>query len=674
MNNSSIYDLIGVGFGPSNLALAVAASELDETKQCLFFEKSASLQWHPGMLIEGARMQISFLKDLATMRNPGSPYSFLQYLKDKGRLEHFINLREFFPTRFEYQDYLQWVAASFAHQVHYATSVVNVTPVKHNQESILSVEVQNSVTKERAIYYTRNIVYGAGGTQRKLEGEMASSAKIIQSKHFLFNFPNQFKDTTIPYSFSVVGDGQSASEIVTYIMNHYPQAQINLYISNVSLHAVDDNPFINEQFYAENKEFFYNSSKKARRAMLKDVQSTNYGVTDMEDLEGLYNLVYDESVKGISRLKIHPYSKLIEVTEKGGQIHAHIRNRINNEVAVQNCDGIVLATGYTRSLNQQMFKEVMPFLETTPEGNPTYTKNYRLKTNTNVDWGVYLQGYCETSFGVGDTLLSHLPFRSQEIFKDICEKIPATQNGYSLEKAAQGGCSFAKAALSAQNGSNTSKVAQSNYPPKHFLEKDREKLFEVIDKFKFATLISVQADQQPIVTQLPLILDRTRGKNGVLFGHFDKTNPQVKFLNNQKTLVVFHGPEAYISPDLFDTSNLPTWNFISVQVHGTVNVLTDKDAVVRGLCGIAELSEKNNAGSYRLDPEDPRIDQLIDYIVGFEIEIEKMVGRFKLSQDKKESHRKKAALYLAEKTEAGQRDFIEGMVEISLPSPLTVVD
>lgn len=666
MNDSFIYDLIGVGFGPSNLALAVAASELDETKQCLFFEKSASFQWHPGMLIEGTRMQISFLKDLATMRNPSSPYSFLQYLKDKGRLEYFINLKEFFPTRFEYQDYLKWVAASFAPQVHYATSVVNVTPVKHNQEAILSVEVEHSMTKERTTYYTRNIVYGAGGTQRKLEGEMASSAKIIQSKHFLPKFSNQFKDTTIPYSFSVVGDGQSASEIVTYIMNHYPQAQINLFISNISLHAVDDNPFLNEQFYAENKDFFYNSSEKARQVMLKDVQSTNYGVTDMEDLEGLYDLVYNERVRGISRLKIHPYSKLIELTEKGGQINAHIRNRINNEVEVLNCDGIVLATGYTRSLDKQMFKEMVPFLEMTPDGNPKCTKNYRLKTNTDVDWGVYLQGYCETSFGVGDTLLSHLPFRSQEIFKDICEKTPSPQNGCSFSKAiqtSQNGCSFAKAA-----------AAKSNYPPKHFLENDREKLFEVIERFKFATLISVQADQQPVVTQLPLILDRTRGKNGVLFGHLDATNPQVKLLKNKKILVVFHGPEAYISPDLFDTNNLPTWNFISVQVHGTVNVLSDKNTVVRGLCGIAELSEKNNAGTYRLDPNDPRIDQLIDYIVGFEIEIDKIVGRFKLSQDKKESHRKKAALYLAEKTEAGQRDFIEGMVDIPLPSTLTVID
>src|SRR5437899_5988264 len=82
-----IYDIIGVGFGPSNLALAIAAREIDATKRCLFVERRATFAWHQGILIDGSRMQISFLKDLVTLRNPASPFSFLQYTKARGRFE-----------------------------------------------------------------------------------------------------------------------------------------------------------------------------------------------------------------------------------------------------------------------------------------------------------------------------------------------------------------------------------------------------------------------------------------------------------------------------------------------------------------------------------------------------------------------------------------------------------
>src|SRR4051794_10016492 len=102
------YDFVGVGFGPSNLALAVAAEELAPNLQGLFVERSRCFQWHPGMMLDGARMQISFLKDLATLRNPASQYTFLQYVKAKGRLERFVNINEFRLSRLEYGDYLRW--------------------------------------------------------------------------------------------------------------------------------------------------------------------------------------------------------------------------------------------------------------------------------------------------------------------------------------------------------------------------------------------------------------------------------------------------------------------------------------------------------------------------------------------------------------------------------------
>ncbi len=116
----SVHDLIGVGFGPSNLALAIAIAEHNAGVRrtpgargvtAAFVERQRGFGWHRGMLLEDATMQVSFLKDLVTLRNPQSDFSFLCYLQSRNRLVDFINQKNFFPSRVEFHDYLQWAAA-----------------------------------------------------------------------------------------------------------------------------------------------------------------------------------------------------------------------------------------------------------------------------------------------------------------------------------------------------------------------------------------------------------------------------------------------------------------------------------------------------------------------------------------------------------------------------------
>ena len=111
----AVHDLIGIGFGPSNLALAIALQEREKAQgklDVLFLDKQADYRWHGNTLVTQSELQISFLKDLVTLRNPTSPYSFVNYLKTHDRLVDFINLGTFYPCRMEYNDYLRWVAGS----------------------------------------------------------------------------------------------------------------------------------------------------------------------------------------------------------------------------------------------------------------------------------------------------------------------------------------------------------------------------------------------------------------------------------------------------------------------------------------------------------------------------------------------------------------------------------
>ena len=130
-----VHDLIGIGFGPSNVAMAIALGEHNarvgrqEAVTAHFFEQQPRFGWHRGMLIDDATMQVSFLKDLVTLRNPASEFSFLCYLQSKGRLIDFINHKNLFPLRVEFHDYFEWAAAKVDDMVSYGHEVVGVAPV-----------------------------------------------------------------------------------------------------------------------------------------------------------------------------------------------------------------------------------------------------------------------------------------------------------------------------------------------------------------------------------------------------------------------------------------------------------------------------------------------------------------------------------------------------------------
>src|SRR5689334_24998717 len=125
-------DVVGIGFGPSNLAMAIAVAEHndalgpDSRVRARFLERQAAFGWHRGMLIDDATMQVSFLKDLVTLRNPTSEFSFLAYLHSQGRLIDFINHKSLFPLRVEFHDYLEWAAARFSELVRYGHEVAEI--------------------------------------------------------------------------------------------------------------------------------------------------------------------------------------------------------------------------------------------------------------------------------------------------------------------------------------------------------------------------------------------------------------------------------------------------------------------------------------------------------------------------------------------------------------------
>src|SRR5689334_23589953 len=160
-------DVVGIGFGPSNLAMAIAVTEHNDTRgpdarvRARFLERQAGFGWHRGMLLDDATMQVSFLKDLVTLRNPTSEFSFLRYLHSRGRLIDFINHKNLFPLRVEFHDYLEWAARQVGDVVRYGHEVVDVHPVYENgRAAYLNVIAQGPRTA--IALRARNVVFATG--------------------------------------------------------------------------------------------------------------------------------------------------------------------------------------------------------------------------------------------------------------------------------------------------------------------------------------------------------------------------------------------------------------------------------------------------------------------------------------------------------------------------------
>ena len=168
-----------------------------------------------------------------------------------------------------------------------------------------------------------------------------------------------------------------------------------------------------------------------------------------------------------------------------------------------------------------------------------------------------------------------------------------------------------------------------NYPPQHHQDNDINHMIEVIKTYPLATVISVD-NNEPLITHLPLIYS-----NGKLIGHIDINNPHAQLLqNNTEVTLIFSGPECYISPSIFSSTQLPTWNYIKVHLKGKVQENPDKAALKQSLISMTEFLEEPDH-KYILSTDNPRLDKYLDYILMFEIEIIHWEGKFKLSQDKK---------------------------------------
>ncbi|WP_159502138.1 lysine N(6)-hydroxylase/L-ornithine N(5)-oxygenase family protein [Microbacterium sp. 18062] len=405
-------DIIGIGFGPANLSLAIAVEERNaavppaERVRARFIERQPRFGWHDGMLLPGATMQVSFLKDLVSLRNPTSPYTFLNYLHERGRLADFINLKTFFPMRREFHDYLGWAAARVDVPVSYGATATRVA--HEDGRLVVSVRDRHGSVEEVP---AGTIVLGTGIRPVLPEGVVVG--RRVFHNHRLLADLDQLPSRSRG-RFLVVGAGQSAAEVTAFLHDTFPDAEVHASIRRFGYVPSDDTPYANRIFDPGSVDEYYTAPAELKERLLRVHSSTNYAAVDSELIEDLYRREYEEKLRGQRRLFVHRVTEIAELYEGPEGVAVTLRDLGDRGTVPLEVDAVVFATGFRAADARDLLGAGIEHEAAFDGDEPIVARDYGLRI-PNLEGRVFLNGGVEHSHGLSSSLLSNLSVRAAEI-------------------------------------------------------------------------------------------------------------------------------------------------------------------------------------------------------------------------------------------------------------------
>ncbi len=180
----------------------------------------------------------------------------------------------------------------------------------------------------------------------------------------------------------------------------------------------------------------------------------------------------------------------------------------------------------------------------------------------------------------------------------------------------------------------------SVYQPSSFVPRDGAATERAIREYPFATLITTRLPE-PQISHLPLLLHTAPGANGALIGHMARVNPHWQLFGEGPTLAVFQAPHAYVSPSWYaePAKAVPTWNYAVVHVHGRVELIEDRARTIAILDEMVERFESARVAPWRLQLQGRELDAMVNAIVAFQLVIERVDTKLKLSQNRSATDR-----------------------------------
>lgn len=395
-------DLIGIGAGPANLSLAALLSPVARV-QVRLLEQRPAVSWHPGLLLPGASMQVSFLKDLVTPVAPTNPFSFLSFLVAHRRFYRFTAAGYDRPSRAEFDQYLRWVAAG-------------LPSIEYGQraEAVDYHADRFQVSTGGRHFAARSLALGSGPMPYTPPCARPHLGRtVFHASDYVFQRPAAHQRV------AVVGGGQTGAEVFLDLLDQGCR-EILLVTRRSNLLPLDDSPFQNELFTPHYTAKFLDLSLSTRQSLLATQRLASDGVsTDL--LQRIYRRLYELEYTGdpaTARPAIWPRQELVELHPRRGGCWTLVTEHLGTgHRRSETADVVVLATGYTHDLPRYLdpLRNRIAFEEQLPVVRPDFS----LVWDGPPAARIYLQNAARHTHGIADPNLSLLAWRSAVIVNSL---------------------------------------------------------------------------------------------------------------------------------------------------------------------------------------------------------------------------------------------------------------
>ncbi|MGW4896582.1 lysine N(6)-hydroxylase/L-ornithine N(5)-oxygenase family protein [Kitasatospora sp. NPDC004240] len=392
-----LHDLLGIGIGPFNLSLAALAEPLTGLRS-LFCDRRPEFRWHPGMLVDGARMQVPFLADLVSLADPTNRWSFLNYLREQDRLFPFYFSERFQLPRREYDHYCRWAAERLPN-CRFATEVVEL----HWTGELFRAVLRTTATGRTEQVYARNLVLGVGTEPVRPEAftGLDGHPGVFHSAEYLARRAvlGAARDIT------VIGSGQSGAEVFLDLLRRRDGdgTRLRWLTRTRALAPMEYSKLGLEHFTPDYTRYFRTLPAEVRDRLVA-AQWQLHKAASAGTLAEIHDHLYERTIGGpidTAPVEITPGTAVTDARPgpRGG-LELRCRHTDSGTDHVVRTDAVILATGY-RAARPAALEPLAHLVDWDENGRYRVDADHRVATRPEVTGGLYVQNAELHTHGVG---------------------------------------------------------------------------------------------------------------------------------------------------------------------------------------------------------------------------------------------------------------------------------
>ncbi len=372
MKQHHTYDIIGIGIGPFNLGLAALASEIKDLN-CIFLDQQPSFNWHPGLMLDHARMQVPFYADLVTLADPCNRFNYFNFLKSHKRLLRFGIHENNFPTRKEYNQYCNWVVSNLSN-LYFGKRCEAI--YYNSVQDVFIVSVRDVVSDNITIVYAKHIVIGVGTIPYiPVCFNEFTHPFVFHSSEYLFRKPSLQNKKNV----CIAGSGQSAAEIFFDLLQHSEQFEsLSWFTRSERFHPMDYSKLTLEMTSPDYIDYFFQLNSYKKKEVLQK-QNTLYKGINFSLLSEIYDTLYLKNLEQPSdniRIYCNAELKKIELSDTDNLL-LYFYHDEEEKTFKHIGDAVILATGYTYHI-PSFLEPVKELIQWTEDGLYDIKHNYSI--------------------------------------------------------------------------------------------------------------------------------------------------------------------------------------------------------------------------------------------------------------------------------------------------------